>query len=116
MPESAQAKNPINLNDIHDAVCIHTSKVTDSFRDKDCIEDLRVYLTKDSQCALDRAAGARARYRRLAGRNPCLWGHGPGRTVYPHRSSAAGPFCRFFRAYAADGGGAGGVWFGYPEL
>ena len=65
MPETAQAKSPVNLNDIHDAVCIHTSKVTDSFRDKDCIEDLRVYLTKDSQCALDRAAGARARYAEL---------------------------------------------------
>jgi len=65
MPENAQAQSPVNLNDIREAVCIQTNKVTDSFRDKDCIEDLRVYLTKDSQCALDRATGARARYAEL---------------------------------------------------
>lgn len=65
MAEPTQAKCPVNLNDIREAVCIHTAKVTDSFRDKDCIEDLRVYLTRESQCALDRAAGARARYAEL---------------------------------------------------
>jgi hypothetical protein len=40
---------------------IHTRKITDSCRDKDCIEDLRVYLTRDSQAALDNAAGAKVR-------------------------------------------------------
>ena len=44
-----------------DAMCIHTRKITDSCRDKDCIEDLRVYLTKGSQALLDTAAGARVR-------------------------------------------------------
>ncbi len=43
------------------AMSIHTRKITDSCRDKDCIEDLRVYLTKGSQCLLDTAAGARVR-------------------------------------------------------
>ena len=56
---------PVDLSSIREAVSVHTSKITDSFRDKDCIEDLRVYLTKDSQCALDRATGARARYAEL---------------------------------------------------
>lgn len=56
---------PVDLSSIRESVIVHTSKVTDSFRDKDCIEDLRVYLTKDSQCALDRATGARARYAEL---------------------------------------------------
>ena len=65
MSENTQANCPVNLNELREAVCIHTSKVTDSFRDKDCIEDLRVYLTRDSQCALDRATGARARYAEL---------------------------------------------------
>ena len=32
---------------------IHTRKITDSCRDKDCIEDLRVYLTTGSQSQLD---------------------------------------------------------------
>ncbi len=43
------------------AMSIHTRKITDSCRDKDCIEDLRVYLTKGSQSLLDTAAGARVR-------------------------------------------------------
>lgn len=65
MSENCQAKCPVNLNDIREAVCIQTGKITDSYRDKDYIEDLRVYLTKESQCALDRATGARARYAEL---------------------------------------------------
>lgn len=40
---------------------IHTRKITDSCRDKDCIEDLRVYLTTNSQTLLDSAAGAKVR-------------------------------------------------------
>lgn len=47
--------------DLREAVSIHTRKVTDSCKDKDCIEDLRVYLTRDSQVLLDNAAGAKAR-------------------------------------------------------
>ncbi len=43
------------------ALSIHTRKITDSCRDKDCIEDLRVYLTKSSQAVLDTAAGAKVR-------------------------------------------------------
>ena len=40
---------------------VHTRKITDSCRDKDCIEDLRVYLTTGSQSILDTAANARVR-------------------------------------------------------
>lgn len=40
---------------------IHTRKITDSCRDKDCIEDLRVYLTQSSQKTLDCAASAKVR-------------------------------------------------------
>ncbi len=47
--------------DLQEAFAIHTRKITDSCRDKDCIEDLRVYLTKGSQCLLDTAAGAKVR-------------------------------------------------------
>lgn len=50
-----------DLSGIREAVCIHTKKVTDACRDKDCIEDLRVYLTRDSQQILDRSSTARAR-------------------------------------------------------
>ena len=47
--------------DLQQAMSIHTRKITDSCRDKDCIEDLRVYLTESSQEVLDCAAGARVR-------------------------------------------------------
>ena len=44
---------------IREAVCIHTKKIYDSCRDKDCIEDLRVWLTRSSQAVLDRTTGVR---------------------------------------------------------
>ena len=43
------------------AMSIHTRKIADSCRDKDCIEDLRVYLTQGSQNILDTCASARVR-------------------------------------------------------
>ena len=44
---------------IREAVCIHTKKIYDSCRDKDCIEDLRVYPTRSSQAVIDRALSVR---------------------------------------------------------
>ena len=49
------------MSDCQDTMSIHTRKITDSCRDKDCIEDLRVYLTTGSQCQLDNATTARVR-------------------------------------------------------
>ncbi len=43
------------------SMSIHTRKITDSCRDKDCIEDLRVYLTCGSQQILDSATNVRVR-------------------------------------------------------
>ena len=50
-----------NPQDLQQAMSIHTRKITDSCRDKDCIEDLRVYLTTGSQAQLDSAANAKVR-------------------------------------------------------
>ena len=47
--------------DLRQAMSIHTRKITDSCRDKDCIEDLRVYLTATSQTVLNSATGAKVR-------------------------------------------------------
>ena len=47
--------------DLRQAMSIHTRKITDSCRDKDCIEDLRVYLTASSQSTLNAATGVRVR-------------------------------------------------------
>ncbi len=50
-----------NPQDISQAMSIHTRKITDACRDKDCIEDLRVYLTTGSQALLDTCTSARVR-------------------------------------------------------
>ena len=50
-----------NADELQQAMSIHTRKITDSCRDKDCIEDLRVYLTQTSQDVLDSNVGARVR-------------------------------------------------------
>jgi hypothetical protein len=44
-----------------ETVRIHTNQISDACIDKDCIEDLRVYLTASSQAALESAVNARAR-------------------------------------------------------
>ena len=61
MSENCQQSLRCSADDLREAMCIHTKKITDSCRDKDCIEDLRVYLTTCSQNLLDSAAGARVR-------------------------------------------------------
>jgi len=48
-----------------DTMSIHVRKITDSCRDKDCIEDLRVYLTRCSQNLLDTATNVRVRHAEL---------------------------------------------------
>ena len=47
--------------DLRQGMSIHTRKITDSCRDKDCIEDLRVYLTAGSQAVLESAGNIRVR-------------------------------------------------------
>ena len=42
-------------NCIKEAVCIHTDKVYDSCRDKECLEDLRVYLGREGQELIENA-------------------------------------------------------------
>lgn len=61
MAESCQGTVRCRPEDLQEALSIHTRKITDSCRDKDCIEDLRVYLSRGSQALLDSAAGAKVR-------------------------------------------------------
>ena len=61
MSEQCQDTLRCDPQDLRQAMSIHTRKITDSCRDKDCIEDLRVYLTKGSQCLLDSASSAKVR-------------------------------------------------------
>lgn len=43
MPEKVMPGPVEGTGGIHEAVCVHTRKIYDSCRDKDCIEDLRFY-------------------------------------------------------------------------
>ena len=52
---------PARCEEQRQTMSIHTRKITDSCRDKDCIEDLRVYLTQSSQTILDSATSAKVR-------------------------------------------------------
>ncbi|MBQ6839397.1 MAG: hypothetical protein IJO45_01735 [Oscillospiraceae bacterium] len=61
MSERCQGSVSCDPQDLHEALPIHTRKITDSCRDKDCIEDLRVYLTNSSQAVLDSGVGAKVR-------------------------------------------------------
>ena len=46
---------------IREAVCIHTDKVYDSCRDKECLENLRVYIPTCSQSLIDTAINIKVR-------------------------------------------------------
>ena len=61
MSEHCQDALQCRPEDLRCALSIHTQKITDSCRDKDCIEDLRVYLTRESQGILDSAGAAKVR-------------------------------------------------------
>ena len=61
MSEQRTDTQHCDARDIKQCMAIHTRKTTDSCRDKDCIEDLRVYLTTGSQAVLDSAANVRVR-------------------------------------------------------
>lgn len=52
MPDNC---NSVSSNKHMDKVCIHTDKVYDACKEKDCLEDLRVYLTRCGQEVIDRA-------------------------------------------------------------
>lgn len=61
MSDKCQVGSLGDLSNVREAVCIHTKKICDSCIDKDCIEDLRVFLTQDSQAILEQATNVKAR-------------------------------------------------------
>jgi hypothetical protein len=60
MPEVVAPGSASEDSGVREAVCVHTKKIFDSCKDKDCIEDLRVYPTRSSQEILDRALSVKA--------------------------------------------------------
>ncbi len=61
MSERNQDVTPRDFLNSERVMSINTRKITDACRDKDCIEDLRVYLTCSSQNLLNSAASVRVR-------------------------------------------------------
>ena len=59
------AEHEYNTNDcrtpegFREAVCIDAMRVYDSCCDKDCLEDLRVYFTREKQCLIEDAVNVR---------------------------------------------------------
>lgn len=62
MPDCKVSPGPLRGNPApKEAVCIHTKKVYDSCRDKECIQDLKVSLTRESQALVDAAVSVKAK-------------------------------------------------------
>ena len=61
MPEKVVPGPITTEHTLKEAVCIHTKKIFDACRDKDCLEDLRVYPTRCSQGIIERASNVRCR-------------------------------------------------------
>ena len=55
MPENTHIASGSDEQDFCQSVCIHTKKIYDSCRDKDCVEDLRFFPTAAGQEILNRA-------------------------------------------------------------
>ena len=50
-----------DFGNVREAVCVSTQKIMDACRDQDCLENIPVYLTQESQNALDCATSVKAR-------------------------------------------------------
>ena len=62
MDNNKQRPGPIACTpNFREAVCIQTDKVYDSCREKDCLEDLRVFFTRKNQEIIDRAINVKCR-------------------------------------------------------
>ena len=53
MPENGMPGPVCDLSSVRESVCIHTKKIFDSCRDKDCVESLRFYPTQAAQEVLN---------------------------------------------------------------
>lgn len=59
MPDKNQERS--SAAELRQSTCVHTQKILDSCINKDCVENLRVYLTPEAQTALNTATNVKAR-------------------------------------------------------
>ncbi|MDO5548270.1 MAG: hypothetical protein Q4F79_07260 [Eubacteriales bacterium] len=86
---------------IREAVCVHTSKVYDACRSKECIPELRVYLTRQSQELLDRSNSVKPRRAEL------IWVNLDVEPVDFNRGFFSVDARFFYRVYAEVNAGCG---------
>ena len=65
MADKVNSEPADSLPSIREAVCVNTKKIFDSCRDKDCVDDLRVYPTITSQSYIENAISIRPRSAQL---------------------------------------------------
>ena len=65
MPDKVNSGPAESLPSIREAVSVNTRKIFDSCRDKDCVDDLRVYPTITSQSYIENALSIRPRSAQL---------------------------------------------------
>jgi hypothetical protein len=61
-----------DFGNVREAVCVSTQKIMDACRDQDCMEDVAVYLTADSQEILETATSVKARSAELLYADVCV--------------------------------------------
>jgi hypothetical protein len=61
-----------DFGNVREAVCVSTQKIMDACRDQDCMEDVTVYLTVDSQETLETATSVKARSAELLYADVCV--------------------------------------------
>jgi hypothetical protein len=61
-----------DFGNVREAVCVSTQKIMDACRDQDCMEDVAVYLTQDSQETLETATSVKARSAELLYADVCV--------------------------------------------
>ncbi len=61
-----------DFGNVREAVCVSTEKIMDACRDQDCMEDVSVYLTRESQETLECATSVKARLAELLYADVCV--------------------------------------------
>ena len=59
--DQTTATNESNVRTYRDEVCANIQKIYDTCKDKDCLADMRVYFSPESQCIIDSAINVRAK-------------------------------------------------------
>lgn len=91
-PLGTSGGNTASGGAFREAVCVHTSKVYDSCRSKECLRDIRVYLTRDAQDMLDSGGIVSVKPRTPALQSYTQKNHRLSAVVFPSHLNTDKPF------------------------